>query len=241
MNKKIKKSLLVAGGLMMCAGTFSAHEAEAAIYSSTDTPMPIANAVVTYATPGITSSMISISDDFIIGAMTVTLDISHDWVGELEIALRRDDGDAATTDPFIFLVQNDGNANTNLNVFGAGEGYTFSDTAISYLQRSQIPFPYIIPGNLTSGGTSYIPDDSRMLYSTPNGDFNSLFGGLSSQADWVLEIYDIVAEDYDPTIPEALFSWQMDLQESTAVPIPGAAWLLASGLVGLVAWKKRSL
>ena len=223
-----------AGCILLCASSYSATEAEAALYSSgvINEPIPDAAAV---GSPGYASSTISIFDNLIIDSMTVTLDISHEWVGDLEIALFRDDGDATTADPFIFLVHNDGNPNTNPNVFRAGELYTFSDTATSYMERSQIPYPWTIPGG------TYLPDDSRIILpSSRNGTFDSLFGGLSSQADWVLHIYDGFPGPTDPSLPETLISWEIDIQEA-AVPVPGAVWLLASGLVGLAALKKRRL
>ena len=157
---------------------------------------------------------ISVSDSFVISDVSVTLDIEHGWIGDLGIALVDPSGD------FIWLI--DDPTCMNANELAAGNRYTFTDNAAGFLPVGT-HLDYI-----TIPGSSYRPDDAK---EDPITIFASSFAGDNSQGDWQLYLVDV-----SPADDGTLISWELDL---TPVPIPGAIWLLGSGLAGLVGLRRK--
>lgn len=212
MKKKISKYVLIGCGMMLCSLAATVSQTQAATYSSADN---LALTISDTNSGQRVSHTLNIPDDITVGSMSVTLDIAHDWVGDLEIALTNPNGD------YLLLVLTEADYNDNWNIFAVGEMYTFSDSALDYLPRSGDPrvgSDYIIPGN------SYLPiASSRLdgLYST----FDASFSGQSAQGDWRLEIWDINS-GYDGV----LHSWQINLDGDTDQCLDAAVMATTYGL-----------
>ncbi len=101
----------------------------------------------------------------------------------------------------------------NANELAAGNRYTFTDNAAGFL-----------PAGITIPGGSYRPDDAKEAPITT-------FAGDNSFGDWQLYLVDV-----SPADEGTLISWELSL---TPVPIPGAIWLLGSGLAGLVGLRRK--
>ena len=157
---------------------------------------------------------ISVSDSFVISDVSVTLDIEHGWIGDLGVALMDPGGD------FIWLI--DDPTCMNANEPAARQGYTFTDNAAEFLPVGTHLDYITIPGGI------YLPDDAKEV---PITTFTSAFAGDNSLGDWQLYLVDVSPRDEG-----TLISWKLDL---TPVPIPGAVWLLGSGLAGLVGLRRK--
>ena len=194
--------------VLVTAFSGTVDKADAALYGSG----PINLAIPDGFENGIWTG-ISVPDSFEIADVSVTLDIEHGWIGDLGVAL------VGPGDDFIWLIDPD---SMDANELVAGQGYTFTDSAMEFLPVGAHLNFTTIPGD------TYWPDDSR---EDPITTFASAFAGDNSQGNWQLYLVDVLPRDEG-----ALISWQLDL---TPVPIPGAIWLLGSGLAGLVGLRRK--
>lgn len=141
---------------------------------------------------------INVPDSFIISDMSVTLNIEHEWVGDLGVLVEAPTGD------YLWLLDQDWD---NANELALGEGYTFTDNAEEHLPvgyADHEPYWSIIPSG------SYLPDDKRPA------TFASSFEGLNAQGDWKLWLCD----DWVDCVG-ALSSWQLDFEGEPASILQG--------------------
>ena len=153
---------------------------------------------------------IKVPDSFIISDMSVTLDVEHEWVGDLGVQLV-----SPTGAKLWLLSQPDDNANELGKIYLVDPEwvtecwtYTFTDSATEHLPVGNFGNHINIPGG------NYFPEYH------PDATFASSFGGLNAIGDWKLWLCDY-NESYsnDPFLGE-LCSWKLDF-EGEPVSIPG--------------------
>ncbi|MCJ7601563.1 MAG: hypothetical protein MUO63_08690 [Desulfobulbaceae bacterium] len=217
--KKVTASLAAA---MLCFGL--AGPAAAATYSLSypDVPLPINDAVgngnvvagLTYADISDLGRLGDILD------VNVFVDITHPWIGDLQIYISHsvDDGD---TWKYVQLYNRD-NGGFGMNMTNV----LFDDQAATSISDATPPYG---PGSFKPSSTA--PDyaeDSNLL---------SFFNGDPAAGMWSLVLYDCSTFDIG-----TLNGFRLDIETdapSNAVPLPGAILLFGSGL-GVLAAVRRS-
>jgi len=156
----------------------------------------------------------------------VTIDMNHTWVGDLIVRLEAPDGTA------LDLIHRTGFA-------GGGKGgccgdssnlggtYTFSDDG----DTSWWATAGALGGDAVMPSGDWAPTGADGVL----GSFAATFGGLDTEGTWTLSLGDWAGGDTG-----AVTSWTLNIVSSgSAIPEPTTAGLLAIGLAGFVARRRR--
>ncbi len=120
--------------------------------------------------------------------ITVSIDIYHEWIGDLAFYLTAPCGETIT------LINRPGHPQSPVGAGAYVDGlYSFSDTA-------SMAFPEISSINDTVPEGVYLPE----------GDFADLLG-CQLQGDWTLSVFDFYE---DSLVNETLFGWEIILQQN---------------------------
>ena len=158
----------------------------------------------------VTRHTLTVADRFLIQDLSVSLDLQHTMFGNLLMTVAGPNGDVIT-------LTEAGPGNDN---FVAGEIYTWRDSAAAPLSE--------LPGNSDIPGGAFLPS---------GGTFAGLYGGLDVQGDWTLTITDLVNGHRG-----TLLNWTLDVEPANnidTVPEPGMMLLFGTGLVGILAYRRR--
>jgi hypothetical protein len=189
--------------------------------------------------PGLTfSSVINVSGTNPISTLSVSLDLTHTWVGDLRAQLVSPNG--TTMDlfrrPGRELQPGSGDDGDSSNLAGV---YTFADTPSNASLRRLIDAANAAPatGDNVATGT-YVPTNNTFnLNGTPTWtgeveqSFATTFGGENPAGNWTLNINDWALNDLG-----TLNSWTLTI---TPVPEPGTFALCGVGLAGFAAYRRR--
>lgn len=171
-------------------------------------------------------SIIEVSglSDVILTDVNVTLlGLSHTASGDINIALVGPTGESVV----LMANVNDGGK------FGVENAFlTFDNEASSSLpEYSSIISGIYKVSQYSSSYANAIP--TPLNYFTFGTDL-SIFDGTDPNGTWSLYVFDDFSEDSG----SIAYGWTLSL-ETAQVPIPGAALLLGSGLLGLVAFARK--
>jgi len=165
-----------------------------------------------------------------ISAVTVSLNISGGWNGDLYGYLVRPGGQG-----FAVLFNRVGVSNTATQ-FGYGDtgfNVTFSDSASDNFHYYQNVGGYSLSGSTwTPDGRNIDPtSDPNLFGSTSPSTFLSSFNGYDANGVWTLFLADLSAGDQS-----TLVSWTIDI---TTVPEPSTMALTGVGLAGVMLLIRR--
>jgi subtilisin-like proprotein convertase family protein len=169
-----------------------------------------------------------------IGSVTVTLDITGGFNGDLYAYLVGPSGD------FAVLLNRVGVSDSSASGYSnTGFEVTLSDTAANSIQYYQNDSPgYNGSGQLTG---TWQPEGVNIDPQSAAADFSgagqtallSSFAGTDANGQWVLYVADLSAGGQS-----TLTSWTLNI---ITVPEPSEGALLGGGLLGLImCWRKRS-
>ena len=198
---------------IICAlllGLLTVGAAGAATYDYTGTlPVAIPDGIVIEAD-------IEVDAPGIVNDVNVFVDVTHTCISDLDIYLAHQESGSSTWQ-YVQLFNEYGKAGNNLT------GVTFDDEATAHINLATVPVPW--NGSFKPGSTFDSFGDSNLL---------SFFDGDSIAGTWRLEIYDNYTVDVG-----TLNAFSITINEVTPVPIPGAIWLLSSGIIGLVGFSRK--
>ena len=166
-----------------------------------------------------------------IGSLTVSLNISGEFNGDLYAYLRHDSG-------FSILLNRPGRTADSPSGYGdSGLNITLSDFATRDVHSYRAVVTPAAGSPLTGGwqpdGRNV--DPSMVLDSTARTATLSSFTGLSASGDWTLFLADLQSGG-----TSALESWGLEFAFA-AVPEPSQYGLVVgAGLIGFVVWRRRS-
>ena len=201
---------------ILCAlllGLLTAGGAGAAIYTYSGVPVTISEGNWFYAD-------IDVTDPGTVADVNVFVDVTHSWIHDLDIYLAHQESGSSDW-AYVQL----------FNEYGSGANLTevwFDDEAATSIDSATPPYG---PGTFMPGFFVDGDGDSNQL---------NLFDGDSIAGTWSLAIWDNYSGDTG-----TLNAFSIEVTPATdcpPVPIPGAIWLLGSGIIGLVGvgWKSRS-
>ena len=153
---------------------------------------------------------IVVADSGIVADINVYVDVVHSQISDLDIYLGHQESGSSWKYVQLF------------NQYGPGvdlTAVTFDDEAATYIDSAMPPYG---PGTFKPGSTLDTYGDSNLL---------SFFDGDSIAGIWSLYIWDNYTGDVG-----TLQGFSIAV---TPVPIPGAIWLLGSGIIGLVGFSRR--
>ncbi len=162
-----------------------------------------------------TINVSGLSNTILTDVNVTLLGLSHTWPDDLHVAL------VGPTGASVVLMANSGDRDDIDNAF-----LTFDNEAPSPLPG----FSQIVSG-------IYQVSQHGFEITQPNFTFGtdlSIFDGLDPNGIWSLYVYDDSSGDFGSISS----GWTLSL-ETTPVPIPAAAWLFGSGLLGFIGLAKR--
>jgi len=201
---------------ILCAlllGLLTAGVAGAATFTYPGTPVAIPEGDYLYAD-------IVVTDSGTVTDVNVCVDVTHTCISDLDIYLAHWESESSTG-KYVQLFNEYGGAEDNLT------GVTFDDEAATYIDSGTPPYG---PGSFKPVSTFDSYTDSNLL---------SSFDGNSIAGTWSLVIWDNYTEDTG-TLNAFSFTTNGETPPCNAVPIPGAFWLLGSGIIGLVGISRKS-
>lgn len=186
--------------------------ASAVPFSFTETAnlvIPSAGSGGTDEPASFTNSTLSVAESNVINSMTVTLALSHTWIGDLLITLESPAG------TIITLMDRPGTLNTGLgSPFGSPDNFSV-DFPVTFDDASPND-----PEDMGPGVTTGSPD----TYFVHAGALSD-FAGENTQGDWLLSIHDKAGGDTG-----LLSSWSIQ-GNRISVPEPSSVLLVAIGLL----------
>jgi subtilisin-like proprotein convertase family protein len=180
-------------------------------YTATDTPIVIP-ADPPGSSAGTTLSTISVSDVGTIADLNVFVDLTHTWMGDLDIFIEHG---GITVQLYN---QDDGSLNDMTQVL-------FDDEAATSISDALPPY----------GPGSFRPTDSANEGEIPN--LLSSFDGESLAGDWTLSIVDNYFADYGELL---IFSIEGETT-AQPIPEPATMLLFGTGLAGLAGIGRKKL
>ncbi len=207
----MKKTLL----RLLLTAALATMPAWAVSISSTDTPLGIADGSGTATGGGATTSSIFIGLGGTITDISIEIDLTHTYAGDLVVTLTR-----GVTTITIFDRPGVPPGSVGSGSDFVGFGYIFEDGG-GDLESAIYP---VIPSTVPLG--TYAAQDSML----------GAFGGTSLTGTWILSIEDFAGGDTG-----TLNSWTINLNESAppAVPEPSTVVLFGASLLGFAAYRKR--
>jgi subtilisin-like proprotein convertase family protein len=169
------------------------------------------------------ATTISVPDSFAINKVALVIQLDHTWVGDLIFTLTGPDGTTVTlADRPGSDFPDDFGDSSNLS---ATRAIVFGDLG---------PF---VAENMGAGactGTDSVIGVDCGRWFTPEEALTAAFLGSNGLGDWTLTVSDNAGQDTG-----VLDGWLIAFNFQTAVPVPPAVWLFASGLFALVARRRR--
>ena len=175
--------------------------------------------------PGGFSSTITVADNELISGLSISIvNLTHTWVGDLNVSLTAPDG----TSMDIMFRTGDAQGDCCGDSSDLGATYTFADGGADWWAAAAgAGGADIIPGGV------YAPTS---ILGAPTS-FAGTFGGLTTAGDWTLLIADLAGGDLG-----SYSAWDLSIESTgIAVPEPGTLLLFSAGLLGLgLARRRRS-
>lgn len=112
---------------------------------------------------------------------------------------------------------------------------TFDDDALSFIA----PDASLVTGTYKPTNSDFLDSGDVFDAPAPAGPYGTLlsaFNGLGPNGTWSL----FVRDDQDADIGQVISGWRLNLT-TEVVPLPAAAWLLGSALLGLLGLSRRKL
>ncbi|MCK4822201.1 hypothetical protein KA005_40940 [bacterium] len=159
---------------------------------------------------------IEVGDPGIVADINVFVDVTHTDISDLDIYLAYQEPGSSAWKYYVQLFNQYGVPGDNLYAV------TFDDEAAISIEFT---VPRYGPGSFKPGSTFDEYGDSNLL---------STFDGESIAGTWSLAIWD----NYSPDVG-TLNAFSIIINEENHVPIPGAIWLLGSGIIGLVGFGRK--
>lgn len=159
------------------------------------------------------ADIIDVDDPGVVADVNVFVDVTHSDISDLDIYLAHQESGGATW-KYVQLFNQYGGPGDSL------AGVTFDDEAMTCINLATSSPRWF--GTFKPGSTYDEYADSNLL---------SFFDGDDIAGTWSLAIWDGYSGDTG-----TLNAFSIDV---TPVPIPGAIWLLGSGIIGLVGFSRK--